>query len=80
MGHKYKLMQTKVAIKSKIVWIAVANFVLALIGGFTMKTIDPLVGAEIVNLDWSNIVQAVISVAMILARVLFTNTIIKGIA
>lgn len=72
-------MLSKALFKSKIFWLAFLGFVFSLVGGWTNKTIDPGTAAEIVNLDWSNILQAAISAAVIIARAFFTNTKISGL-
>ena len=72
-------MPTKSLLQSKIFWLALVNFVLALLAGFTNKTVSPDMADEIVSFDWGNIGQALISVAIVLARWLFTSTRIGGL-
>lgn len=72
-------MPTKSLIQSKIFWLALVNFVLAIAAGITHKTVGPTMAEDIVSLDWGNISQALLSVGIILARWFFTGTRIGGV-
>jgi hypothetical protein len=61
-------MQAKGLLKSKIVWLAIINLILALVNHFTGRVAPEGLSEEIVGMDWSNLVQALLSVAMIVAR------------
>ena len=54
--------------QSKIFWLAFLNLISAISMGLFDFTIDPEVQEEIVNLDWTNIIQALISVFIIVIR------------
>lgn len=71
-------MEKKGLFHSKIFWLAVINLVIAVLGGLTHKAFAPGTAEEIVSLDWGNIGQALVSVAMILARWFFTSAKIWG--
>jgi hypothetical protein len=59
--------------QSKIVWLGILGIISAGINGFTKIEIDPAINEQIVALDWSNIGQAALSAATIVARWFFTN-------
>ena len=65
--------------QSKIVWLSIVGFLLALIGGFTKTEIPVGLASEIVSLNWLNIGQALISLLVILVRWLFTTSRISGL-
>lgn len=71
-------MEKKGLFHSKIFWLAVINLVIAVLGGLTHKEFAPGTAEEIVSLDWGNIGQALVSLAMILARWFFTSAKIWG--
>jgi hypothetical protein len=72
-------MQTKGLLKSKIVCLAIINLLIALIQFFTGRLAPEGMAEHILGLDWGSLAQALISVAMILARWLFTPRPIAGI-
>lgn len=59
--------------QSKIVWLGILGIVSSAIQGFTKVEIDPAINEQIVALDWSNIGQAALGAATIVARWFFTN-------
>ena len=65
-------------LQSKSVWVAFIMFLFAVLRYFGVGLPDAL-AQEIVNQDWTNIVQALISVAILIARTLFLGTPIKGL-
>lgn len=54
-------------------WLGILGIISAGIKGFTKIEIDPAINEQIVALDWSNIGQAALSAATIVARWFFTN-------
>lgn len=55
-------------INSKVFWLAILNLVTVIIGGLFNIEIDQQTQIEIVNLDWSNIGQALVSLVLIALR------------
>jgi hypothetical protein len=53
---------------SKIFWAAFLNFLFIMLRGLFHVEITPEVGKEIINLDWTNIGQAALSVLIIVLR------------
>lgn len=60
--------QVKSFLKSKIFWLAVLNLVAVLLKGLFEIEFDIETQEEILNLDWSNILQAIISIFIIAIR------------
>lgn len=63
----------KTVFQSKIVWLGIISVIIAAVKGLWKVEIDPALGEQIVNLDWSNIATAAVGAATIIARWFFTN-------
>ena len=53
---------------SKIFWLALVNFLIVSYAGIFDVTVEPGVAEEIVNLNWKELGQALISLALIVIR------------
>lgn len=62
------MLEVKSILQSKIFWLAVLNLIAVMIKGLFNITIDTATQTEIVNLDWSNILQGVFSLLLIVIR------------
>ena len=58
----------KSLLQSKIFWIALLNLVAVMLKGLFNISIDDTTQMEIINLDWSNILQGILSLALIVIR------------
>lgn len=59
----------KSLIESKIVWLAILNLVMLFVSGFTTLPYKPVQPGDIVgSLDWSKVLQGLISLLLIVAR------------
>lgn len=70
VGRPANLSSTEVKkfFQSKIFWLALISFVSVVAKGLFQVEIDIETQTEIVNLDWGNILQAIISVLLIAIR------------
>lgn len=73
-------MDTKPLFQSKEFWLALIALVFFIIQGFTKIPVPPDAIDQVAALDWSNIVGALTSAAIIILRAFFTKTKIVGIA
>lgn len=69
----------KPLIMSKTFWLSVITFVIVAVKGFWNIEIDPVIGKEIVEIDYSNLVIGITSALTIVARYFFTKVPIKGV-
>lgn len=53
---------------SKVFWLAIMNLVAVILGGLFNFDLDPETQLEIINLDWSRIGQALVSLLLIALR------------
>jgi len=60
--------EIKVFFKSKIFWIALLNLVSVCLKGIFNIDLDVETQTEILSLDWTNLIQALLSVALIVIR------------
>lgn len=61
-------VDVKTFLSSKIFWLAVLNLLAVTTKGLFNIDVDPDTQFEIVNLDWTNILQAVVSILLIAIR------------
>ncbi|MCA0235452.1 MAG: phage holin [Bacteroidetes bacterium] len=65
--------------KSKIFWVAAVSFLLSVVQLLTGKEVPAGTAEQIVGIDWTNIVQAILSLLVIVFRVFFSGTTIGGL-
>ncbi len=64
-------------LQSKTVWVAFLMLIFSILRFFGVGLPDEL-ASEIVNQDWTNVVQALVSVAVLIMRTLFLGAPVKG--
>ncbi len=63
---------------SKIFWLALVSFLISVVQLLTGKEIPAGTAEQIVAIDWTNIVQAILSLLVIVARAFFSGSTIGG--